>query len=100
MHFNIRRRRAIWRLCVYGFCVLSALLGSTWLIVAVFVIYKKGSGNSHQSSTRDTHDIRLETQSFTQNYEDAQFTDAWDLYTELGNPYQGIPDTTYDQPKT
>ncbi len=31
MHLN-SRRRTIWRLCVYGFCVFSALLGSTWLI--------------------------------------------------------------------
>lgn len=80
-------------------CVLSAPLGSTWLIVAVLVIYKNRRGNLHQSSARDTHDIRLETQSFTRNYEDAQFTDAWDMYTELGNPYQGIHDTTYEQPK-
>ncbi|XP_052720980.1 protein draper-like [Crassostrea angulata] len=68
-------------------CVLSAPLGSTWLIVAVLVIYKNRRGNW------------LETQSFTRNYEDAQFTDAWDMYTELGNPYQGIHDTTYEQPK-
>lgn len=75
------------------------LLGSTWLIVAVFVIYKYRRGNLQQSNTRDTHDIRLETQSFTQNYEVAQFTDAWDMYTELDNPYQGTPETMYEEPK-
>lgn len=63
-------------------CVLSALLGSTWLILAVFVIYKNRRGN------------RLETQTLAQNHDDAQFTDARNMYTELGNP-----ETTYEELK-
>lgn len=63
-------------------CVLSALLGSTWLIVAVFVIYKNLRGNW------------LETRSFAQNHDDAQLTDARNMYTELGNP-----ETTYEELK-
>lgn len=80
-------------------CVLSVLLVSTWLMVAVFVIYKKCHGNLQQSNTRDTHDIRLEAQSFTQNYDDSQFTDTRDIYTELDNPFQGSPETTYEELK-
>lgn len=80
--------------------VLSLLLVSTWLIVAAFIFYKKRHGNLHQSNTRDTQGIRLETQTFTKNYENAQFTDnARDMYTELGNPYQGNPNTTYEELK-
>lgn len=80
-------------------CVLSVLLVSTWLMVAVFVIYKKRHGNLQQSNTRDTHDIRLEAQSFTQNYDDSQFNDTRNIYTELGNPIQGNPETTYEDLK-
>lgn len=85
---------------IMAISVLSLLLGSTWLIVAAFIFYKKRHGNLHQSNTRDTQGIRLETQTFTKNYENAQFTDnARDMYTELGNPYQGNPNTTYEELK-
>lgn len=84
---------------IMAICILSVLLGSTWLIVAVFVICKKRHGNLQQSITGDTHDIRLETQSFTQNNDDSQCTDARDMYMELDNRNQGTPEMTYEELK-
>lgn len=84
---------------ILAISVLSLLLVSTWLIVAVFAIYKKRHGNLHQSNTRDTHGIRLGTQSFTGNHENFQISYAREMYTELGNPYQGSHNTNYEELK-
>lgn len=95
------------RSCIVATSLLSIFLGLTWLIVALFVIYKRRYQSVHQNSKHDEESIKLEAHNMTQHYDDVQgtvvertYTDAKEDYAEVEGNYTELgrrdPETHYE----
>eukprot|EP00105_Crassostrea_gigas_P041559 XP_019925707.1 PREDICTED: uncharacterized protein LOC105335173 [Crassostrea gigas] len=60
------------RSCIIAISLVSLLLGLTWFMVAVFVLYNRRCRNVHQNSKHDEESTQLQTQNMTQHT-----TDVW-----------------------
>uniref|UniRef100_A0A8W8P3Z9 Uncharacterized protein n=1 Tax=Magallana gigas TaxID=29159 RepID=A0A8W8P3Z9_MAGGI len=67
------------RSCIIAISLLSILLGLTWFMVAVFVLYNRRYRNVHQNSKHGEERTQIETQNMTQHYDDVQGTDVYEL---------------------
>lgn len=88
--------------------LLSILLGLTWLIVALFVIYKRRYRNVNQNSKHGEESIQLESQNMTEHYDDVhgtvvegKCTDAKKDFTAVERDYTELgrrdPETPYEE---
>uniref|UniRef100_A0A8W8P1E0 Uncharacterized protein n=1 Tax=Magallana gigas TaxID=29159 RepID=A0A8W8P1E0_MAGGI len=62
------------RSCIIAISLVSILLGLTWFMVAVFVVFNRRCRNVHQNSKHGEESTQLQTQNMTQHYDDVQGT--------------------------
>nr|XP_034322741.1 uncharacterized protein LOC109617562 isoform X2 [Crassostrea gigas] len=67
------------RSCIIAISLVSILLGLTWFMVAVFVVYNRRCRNVHQNSKHGKENTQLQTQNMTQHYDDVQGTVVYQL---------------------
>uniref|UniRef100_A0A8W8MWQ5 Uncharacterized protein n=1 Tax=Magallana gigas TaxID=29159 RepID=A0A8W8MWQ5_MAGGI len=62
------------RSCIIAISLVSILLGLTWFMVAMFVVYDRRYRNIHQKSKHGEKSTQVQTQNMTQHYDDLQGT--------------------------
>eukprot|EP00105_Crassostrea_gigas_P016912 XP_011434486.1 PREDICTED: hemicentin-1 [Crassostrea gigas] len=60
---------------IIAISLVSILLGLTWFMVAMFVVYDRRYRNIHQKSKHGEESTQLQTQNMTHHYDDLQGTD-------------------------
>ncbi|XP_052692716.1 uncharacterized protein LOC128170993 isoform X1 [Crassostrea angulata] len=71
------------RSCIIAISLVSILLGLTWFMVAMFIVYDRRYRNIHQKSKHGEESTQLQTQNMTQHYDDLQGTDVDKLETQI-----------------
>uniref|UniRef100_A0A8W8NVU2 Ig-like domain-containing protein n=1 Tax=Magallana gigas TaxID=29159 RepID=A0A8W8NVU2_MAGGI len=61
---------------IIAISLVSILLGLTWFMVAMFVVYDRRYRNIHQKSNYGEESTQLQTQNMTHHYDDLQGTDV------------------------
>ncbi|XP_065931252.1 uncharacterized protein [Magallana gigas] len=69
--------------CIIAISLVSILLGLTWFMVAMFVVYDRRYRNIHQKSKHGEESTQLQTQNMTQHYDDLQGTDVDKLEAKI-----------------
>lgn len=75
-------------------CLLSTLLVTTWILIAIYVFLKHRRGRLRLNETHGTVDIRIEDQDVPHHYDEVHDIDR--CYTYLNRPEQ---ETHYEDVK-